>query len=83
MDFAKLMIPQDKANHFLWGAAISAAVSRATGDRVWGLGAAVALAVAKEVYDRVSGKGTPDLKDAMWTVLGGLCPWAAGGEDPL
>lgn len=83
MDFSKLLVPQDKANHFLYGAVISASVSRVTGDRVLGLGAAVAFALGKEIYDTLSGKGAPDVRDAMWTVLGGLCPWAAGGADPL
>jgi hypothetical protein len=76
-------IPQDKANHFVYGATISALFSRTTGNRAVGLVAAVVFAFGKEVWDLATKKGTPDIMDVVWTVLGGLCPWVAGGGDPL
>lgn len=77
------LIPQNKANHFVYGATISAIVSRATGNRAAGFITTVVFAFGKEVWDWATKKGTPDIMDAVWTVLGGLCPWVAGGGDPL
>jgi hypothetical protein len=77
------LVPQDKANHFAYGAVVSAIVSRCTGNRAAGFIAAVLFAFGKEVWDLVTKKGTPDIMDVVWTALGGLCPWVAGGGDPL
>lgn len=74
----KLLVPQDKANHFIYGAAMCALVIQATGKRNAGLVAAVVVAIAKELVDWISGKGTPDWRDAAWTCLGGLVVWAGG-----
>lgn len=76
------MLDSDKANHFAYGAALA------------GLGAlhsvlagallCAALAIGKEVYDRASKRGTPDLLDVVWTLIGGaavllpLAVWRSG-----
>lgn len=83
MKLQKLLIPQDKANHFVYGALVSSTVSRVTGSRATGLVATVVFAIGKELWDWATGKGTPDFWDAAATVAGGLCPWLAGGPDPL
>ncbi len=74
------IIPQDKANHFIYGLAIFLAVGLAFG-AIPGLVAAVLIGAAKEIYDRVSGKGTPDVYDFVATVVGGvagfLCTFVA------
>ncbi len=75
------VIPQDKANHFAYGAAIGAAVSLIAGPGI-GLGAGVAFGVAKEAWDawgkhkaRRAGQ-VPlhgvELADAAWTAAGAL-----------
>lgn len=75
------IIPQDKANHFAYGAAIGAAVSLAAGPAI-GLGAGVAFGVAKEALDywsnhkaRSAGQQPThgvEFADAAWTVAGAL-----------
>jgi uncharacterized protein YfiM (DUF2279 family) len=74
----KLLIPQDKANHFVYGATISALAIRASGSRNAGLVAAAVFAIGKELYDWITGKGSPDWHDAAWTILGGVVVWAGG-----
>ena len=71
------LIPQDKANHAIYGAALACAGLIAHSPLA-GLIVCAAFAVGKEVYDQVSKKGTPDLMDAVATVVGGLLvvgPW--------
>lgn len=62
-------IPIDKIAHTLAGAAIAAALMP------WGvipaLLAVVVAAVGKELWD-AQGHGTPDVYDAMATVIGGV-----------
>jgi len=70
------LIPQDKANHFTYGALTCALVTLTTQQPNAGLIAAVVLGVAKEVYDLVSKRGTPDWRDVAWTAAGGLVVWA-------
>lgn len=70
-------LPQDKANHAVYGAVLG--LVGAIGAKLLGappaLGA-VALAggigVAKEAYDRTSKRGTPDTLDAIATAAGGV-----------
>jgi uncharacterized protein YfiM (DUF2279 family) len=69
------LAPQDKANHFLYGATVCAAVAVATQQPNAGLIAAVVLGFAKEAYDLVSKRGTPDWRDVAWTAAGGLVVW--------
>lgn len=79
----KMLIPQDKANHFTWGAIITALsygivvlVGLLVALPVWVywsvLVPGVFFAAAKEYRDRSSGKGTPELKDFLYTIGGVL-----------
>ncbi len=78
------MLPQDKANHVIYGYGISAIAILATmllgpsSDLVAptaGLIAALGAALLKDfVYDKIMGKGTFDLKDILATVCGGAIP---------
>lgn len=63
-------IPTDKLIHFLGGACIAFAIG--VFFPALGFIAAAAVGTAKEIYDNVSGKGTPDVWDALVTMLGGL-----------
>lgn len=72
------VIPQDKANHFVYGAVIfTVAYVLFT---IAGLpalpiaaGAVVGFAVGKEVYDKMHKENhTPDIKDALATMAGGF-----------
>ena len=61
-------IPADKVSHFAGGVVLFAI------GQLFGIGLilAVAGAVAKEIYDYYHPNHTPDIKDAVATVLGGL-----------
>lgn len=71
MDFSKLMLPHDKANHFTYGA-ILAGLGSLTGHWQVGVLTCAAFAVGKEIWDRTSGKGTPDWRDLAVTLAGAL-----------
>lgn len=62
----KILIPQDKANHFAYGAMVSATVGCI--DPVWGLGACLFVAVLRELANE-TGFNVPDI---AWTVFGGV-----------
>ena len=68
------ILPQDKANHAVYGAAIAATVSFYS--PWWALGAVTAVAVGKELSDwwqnRKGGAHGIELADAVATVAGGL-----------
>jgi|OpeIllAssembly_1097287.scaffolds.fasta_scaffold484268_2 hypothetical protein len=64
-------LPQDKANHFVYGLVIFIAVGFAFG-AVAGLVAAIVAGGAKEIYDLVSGKGHSEGADFLATALGGV-----------
>ena len=72
-------IQPDKVKHFVAGAVIGGTTQfltyKATGNKntafFVGLGASTLAGVAKELYDK-QGHGTPDIKDAVWTSIGGL-----------
>ena len=63
------MIPHDKANHVVYGAA-AAAVGCLHSVEAGAILCAV-LGVGKEIYDRLSRKGVPDIMDAVATLAGG------------
>lgn len=72
------VIAPDKANHFVYGATVAALGGLHS--VAAGAVACVVVAVAKELHDRKTRTGTPELADALWTVLGGavaLLPLAA------
>lgn len=75
-------LPQDKANHLIYGLLIFLAFGYALGALI-GVAAACFAGVFKEVYDKVSGKGTPDVYDFVATAAGGflgfLCTFVAVG----
>lgn len=64
------MISIDKQSHFWAGLAIMLGVSL-FGGWIAGLVVAVAAGLLKEAYDSM-GFGTPDHKDAIATIIGGL-----------
>jgi hypothetical protein len=61
------IIPQDKANHFVYGCFLAGAGALHSVEA--GIAICAIFAVAKEVRDKLSGKGTPELADFFWTVL--------------
>lgn len=63
------MIALDKQAHFWAGAAIASAVALYLGSPVVGLVAGAVAGLLKEFVDS-KGYGTPDLKDALATLLG-------------
>jgi len=64
------LLPQDKANHFAYGAILAAIGCLFS--PLAGAALCVAFAVGKEVYDRLSGKGNPEFLDAIATIAGGV-----------
>lgn len=64
-------LPQDKANHFVYGLVIFIAAGFVFG-AVAGLAVAIVAGGAKEVYDHVSGKGHSEGADFLATALGGV-----------
>jgi len=75
-------IPDDKLRHYLAGSL--AASGGGLHSVLLGALLCAALAIGKEVYDRVSKRGTPDLLDVVWTLIGGaavllpLAVWRSG-----
>jgi hypothetical protein len=72
------VLPQDKANHVVYGAVIAlvatyvAVLFKAPCPALVGLISAAVFAVAKELHDRLSGTGTADQLDAEATYFGGV-----------
>ena len=63
------LIPQDKANHFVYGNILCFVLNlffipTATIITIF------VLALGKEIYDYVSKKGTPEIMDIVWTMIG-------------
>jgi len=75
-------LPADKANHFVYGAALAGV--GALHSALAGAVLCWVFAIGKEVYDRVSKRGTPDRWDAVATAAGAvpvllpLVLWRAG-----
>jgi hypothetical protein len=67
----KLLIPVDKANHFIAGTLIYCLASLFLTPSA-ALIPVVIIGIGKEVYDKQSKTGTPDLVDFIFTVLGAL-----------
>ncbi len=82
------LIPLDKANHFAYAVIIyfCATLGLFVGSIfpplfflhaffVWKFSAFItvcAFAITKELYDKYSGKGTPEIADAVWTIVPAL-----------
>lgn len=66
----KLLIDQDKANHFVYGAIFCSIVSLFTSP-ITALLLTALLGVAKELWD-IGNKGTKEFVDFLWTTLGGI-----------
>lgn len=65
-----IYLPQDKANHVMWGAALFAAFHFYSAPAAFAL--VVLVAVLKEVYDGLHPKThSVDVYDALATVAGG------------
>lgn len=64
-----ILIPQDKANHIAYGAALACVGSLHS--VIAGAVLCAVFAIGKEVYDRVSKRGVPDALDAVATLAGG------------
>ena len=73
-------LPQDKANHFIYGLVGFLGVGLIFGV-VAGILFSAIIGAAKEVYDRVTKKGTPDVLDFVATAAGGavgyLCTYVS------
>lgn len=68
------MIPLDKQAHFFSGAFVFFTI--APWDSFLAAGVCIAAAVFKEVYDLCNKENhTPDLFDAVATILGGASAW--------
>ena len=66
------LIPQDKANHFIYGLLIFTLISTLL-NVMFGLGVCIVAAFAKELYDlQHKTIHTPDIYDALWTIAGGV-----------
>jgi hypothetical protein len=63
----RLVIPADKANHFLYGSIIFL-LGNATLGSQHGMLLALFFALGKEMYDAVDHK--PEVKDVLWTMIG-------------
>jgi hypothetical protein len=62
-------LPQDKANHVVYGTVIYAIAAPFLGPLVSLIPVAL-VAIGKEVYDYKSKTGTPDALDAVATIVG-------------
>jgi hypothetical protein len=66
------MIPTDKKLHLLAGIIIASIFVHTS--PILSIGMVSLIAISKEVYDKVSGKGTPELMDILYTLIGGGIP---------
>ena len=65
------LIPQDKANHVIYGVLVYA-MGAALAGPVVAMVAVVLVGAVKEFYDSATGRGTPDVGDFFATAAGGL-----------
>lgn len=68
--FKNYLLASDKWLHLAAGFTIALLVG--TFSPLWGFIAGILAAAGKEVYDKVSKKGTPELWDFIFTVIGAL-----------
>jgi len=67
----KNWIKKDKIKHLAAGAFVGLFVALIVGVS-WGIFAAVAAGVAKEAWDRFGGRGVADVRDVIFTTVGGF-----------
>ena len=65
------MIPHDKQLHLLAGSLIAVVCLFFGISLIWTLGIVAAAAIGKEIYDSF-GYGTPDIQDALYTIVAGI-----------
>jgi hypothetical protein len=63
-------LPLDKAYHVIAGVVIFATTHWLLG--IWSLFVVLIVAILKEAYDKYTVKGTPELLDIVYTMVGGL-----------
>jgi hypothetical protein len=67
------LIPVDKANHFIVGTIIYV-LSAFILSPLFAMIPVIIIGLSKEIYDYITKKGTPDIIDFLFTVLGALPP---------
>ena len=65
------LIAQDKANHFIYGCIICF-LSGLVFNPINSILITFLIALSKEIYDKLSKKGTPEILDIIYTIIGGL-----------
>lgn len=65
----KFLIPQDKANHFIYGFLVFFLANLFLSGLFSFLAVCVIASLKEIVYDKPTQKGTSDYKDFIWTVL--------------
>jgi hypothetical protein len=65
------LIPEDKANHFLYGA-LAFLVIYWLSDPWMAVFGCIVVAVGKELWDLLTGKGNSEVADFVWTIVGSL-----------
>ncbi len=70
------LIPQDKANHFVYGSVIFFVFLLITQIPIYALTGTAIVGLCKEIYDALNKEThTPDIIDLIATVSGGLVPF--------
>jgi hypothetical protein len=67
------LIPVDKANHFIAGTLIYV-LSAIIFSPFVAIIPVIVFGLGKEIYDYITKKGTPDVIDFLFTILGALPP---------
>lgn len=67
----KLLIPVDKANHFIAGT-VTYCLASLLLTPIVALAPVAIIGAAKEAYDKYTKKGTPDVVDFIYTIAGAL-----------
>ena len=65
-------LPQDKANHLIYGLLMFMVMTPFTGALLAVLAVAIIGALKEIIHDKLMGKGTPDFWDFVATAAGGI-----------
>lgn len=71
------LIPQDKANHFVYGAILYLLFSIVLSP-VNSLVFTSLIAIGKEMFDRISKRGNAEALDFLWTLMGAFVVYMGG-----